>query len=126
MPGHGSRNIIAELLHPFGLESLLVAEVHILFRGYGDEVYMGMRDLESNHGHTYTLARHGLAQTFGNAFRKQFQREIFVIGKVEQIGHLVFGHNQNMAWSHRVYVEKSEVLLVFGDLVAWNLAGDDT
>ena len=78
---------------------------------------MGVGNVEAYDRYTYFTAWDCLFDCFRYPFCKEHQGGVFLVGEVEDVVDLFFGNYQNMAGVHRVYVEESEVALIFGHFV---------
>ena len=119
-------NVSGNLSHTFGAYLLLGgAEVHISLAVEGDEVDVGVRHLESEDGDADLDAAEGAAHSRGNALGKQLERQVILVAEIKEVVDLLLGDYQHVTLGNGVDVEESIVVLVFGDLVRGDFAGND-
>ena len=81
--------------------------------------------LHAEDGHADALARHSGLDGHGDALGEERQRRVLLVREVEDVVDLVLGDAERVTLGQRVDVEEGEVMLVFGNLVAGDLPGDD-
>lgn len=122
MTAYSLGDAAAQRLHLFGREGVLGREAHVPLVGYGDEMDMCMRHFKTYHGDSYALAVDSFLHALGNTLGKKLKGEIFLVAEIEDVAHLALGNNQNMPRIDRIDVEKGEMTVVLGYLVARYLA----
>ena len=122
----GSEDAVGRLLHLLGCELQLgTAEVHVAFALQGYELNVSVVHFESEHGHAYLSAGESCAQRFCHLFGEDYHVGEVVVVEVEEVVHLLLGHNQRVALCQRVDVEKGVELVVLGTVVGGDFAGYD-
>ena len=87
-----------------------------------NKVDVRMRHLQPNYGHPYPEAGHGLAKPLRHRAGKQPKVGIFLLRKVEDVVGFFFRDREHMALYQRIYIQKSQEIFVFLNLVGGNFA----
>ena len=100
----------------------LVGEVEGLLGVHGDEVYVGVRDVEAEHGDAYAFASECGFLGAGHTLREACEAgEAFGV-EVEEVVGLDFWDAQGVSWGEWVDVEEGVVLGVLSYLVGGDFA----
>ena len=105
---------------------VLLLEVEIAFAGDGNQVDMGMRHFETDDGHTDAFARDGFLDGSCNLLGKHHHLTEFLVIDIENVVGFVLGDDKGMAFRQRIDVEKSKKAIVLCNLIARDLAVDDS
>jgi len=81
---------------------------------------MSMRHLKPDNRYSNPLARHGATDSQGNLPRENHQCSQLILREIENIIHFPFRDNKSMPLNKRIYIQKSQKLIVFRNLIAWN------
>ena len=109
----------------FGKCELATEEIEILFGLHRHEVDVGVWHLQSEYHCTDLYAGHGFLQCLRHMLGKTLQSDILIVGKIKDIVNLAFWNDQYVTRGDRIDVEKCEMVGVFRNLIAGNLAGSD-
>ncbi len=99
------------------------AQVHIFCGVDGQEVDMGVRNIQAHHREAAAVAIKSLLDGLGDGAGKKKDVAEQCLVEVPEVIHLFFGDNQRVAGHLRVDVEKSEELVVLSNLVGGNFTG---
>src|SRR5260221_12457308 len=91
----------------------------------GDQLYVGMRNIDTNNPLANIRCPHGLTEAQRHFFNSYHHRLIIFIWQVPDKLHLLLWDYQHMPWLDGVDVQKRQCPVIFINLVRGNLALDN-
>ena len=115
--GEGAEFVVGEL-H-------MMVEVHVALVLHGDEVDVGVRHFEAEHGYADLAAGAYLLDGMGHAVGEGEEFVVERIVEVEDVVDFLFWDAEDVTTHHRVDVEECKAVVGFGNFVAGNFTGYD-
>lgn len=122
----GPTDAVGDLRQPLlGKIQLLPCEVHVAHGINRYQVQVRMRNLQTDDGHTYTIAGTSTLDAYGDLLREWHHVRQDVNRQIEEPIHFDFRHDERVTLSKRMDVEECQETFILPDLVAGNLTIDD-
>ena len=122
-----SKDFRGDFLHLFSWQlEFLLAEVHIAFALKGNQVDVGVVDLQAQHCHAHLAAGECLLNGFGHTLGEDGHGGQGVVVEVEQVIYFLLGHHEGVTLSHRIDVEEGVETVVLGAFVGGNFSCNDS
>lgn len=102
--------------------AFLVVEVYVGLGVHRQEVYVSMWHLEPEHHLRHLPAAEHALDGHGHLLCEHLEGGYLVVGEVEDVVYFVARDDERMSFRHRVDVEESIEMLVFGTLIRRYLA----
>ena len=106
----------------WGEFEMRICEPHVCLALHGYKMYVCMGNFQAENALAYLYARDSLADGYSHFLGEYLQTGNLLVAQVKDIVHLVFGDDQRVALLQRVDIQESEVVLVFGNLIAGYLS----
>ena len=119
-------NVFSNLLHLLFRECHLMLEVEVVYLVERYKVNVRMRHFQTHHCYTNLNTRNSGFDGGSYSLGKSHIASELVVVDVEDVAHLFLGYYEGVTLLNGIDIQESEKLIVLCNLVARNLAVDDT